>query len=168
MRNFPSKQGRRPPSTSEVLGFVRPNGEPPKKRGVRGVNDEKFLDQLEEFERLVASDRIAEATPMHFVALYADLHARVYQAPPVDLGPKERVFAARLAKDLLEKDFGGSPHALAEFLAWTWTREKGRVKWRAENGREQSRISWRLQFGRSLLADYRVAKATAAKNKEAR
>jgi hypothetical protein len=162
MRHFAPKQPPSPTSTEKVAEWA--GSKKPAKKRSSTVSDSKLIEALDEAERLLEAGTFeAEAKPMHFVAIYADLYTRVYNTPPIDLGPRERLFAARLAKDLLHKDFGGSPSGLADFVSWTWTREKGRVKWRQENGRPPSRISWRVQFGRSLLADYRVAKATVSK-----
>lgn len=130
----------------------------PKKR-TTGIGNKAFLKDLDAVAAMVRDDRWDGATGRHFVALYADLHFRVYGVAPADLGTKERAWAAKLANDLLAKEFDSNPAALAEFLAWTWRREKGREEWRRAQGRSGGRIDYRLQFGTRLLVDYRIEKA---------
>jgi hypothetical protein len=132
-----------------------------KGKGVKGISDERFIALLDEVKSMLAGGTFATATGPHFVALYADLHFRVYGVEAVDLGPKERVYASKLAGDLLEKDFRGSRDDMARFVSWTWTREKSREQWRRDHARSGGRVSWRFQFGRELLTDFRIADARA-------
>lgn len=130
-----------------------------KKRAVRGVGDQQFVRALDDVKAMMKSKAWSEARGMHFVALYADLHFRVYGIEDVSLGPKERVYAAKMAADMLDKDFDGVPPAMMEYVAWTWTREKGREEWRRSNGGKGGLMTWRAQFGRSVLTQYRVQMA---------
>lgn len=134
----------------------------PKKKTVRGVGDARFLEALDAVACMLREGRWVEASGLHFVALYADLYFRVYGIQALDLGAKERVFASKLAEDMLHKDFKGDRQAFARYVSWTWSRERSREEWRRENGKTGGRISWRVQFGRNLLADYRVEEARKA------
>lgn len=127
--------------------------------GVRGISDEAFLAMLDEVNVMLKEGKWQEAEPKHFVALYADLHFRVYGVEACELGPKERVFAAKLAGDMLRDDFAGDRSEFAKFVSWAWTREKSREEWRRTNHKEGGRVSWRLQFSRSLLTDFRIDEA---------
>ncbi len=141
----------------EVSAFV---GKAPKKRvSGAGLSDKRFLKLLDEVEAFLAAGSWKGAEGKHFVALYADLHFRVYGIAPADLAPKERLYASGMAKSLLAKEFGGDRDEMSRFVAWTWTREKERERWRRENGRDGQRIDWRLQFGTRLLVDFRLAEA---------
>ncbi len=115
-----------------------------------------------------AADEIADmhkrgsfhgAEPIHLVAIYLELHIRVYGVEAVDLGPSERPGAIAAAASLVRTYFEGSGERAVEFVRWVWRREQDREKWRRENGRDGKRLSWRLQFSSALVADYRVALA---------
>lgn len=106
---------------------------------------------------MLATNSFEKAQGKHFVAIYADLHFRVYGVAPGDLGARERTFAAKLAGNMLAKYFDGDRSRFACFVAWTWSREREREKWRRENGRDGSRIDWRLQFNPKLLTDFRIS-----------
>ncbi len=137
-------------------------GKAPKKRTSSGIGEAAFVKLLREVENMLASGSFGDATGRHFVALYADLHYRIYGVQAVDLGAKQRLYAAKMAGDLLRKEFGGDAAAMSRFVAWTWTREKERERWRRENGRAGNRIDWRLQFGPRLLVDWRLDEKRAA------
>lgn len=131
-----------------------------KTRSVRGVSDAAFLERLDELKDMLARARFDEASGIHFVALYADLHFRVYKVEAGDLAQKERVYATKLAEGMLARDFGGDRAKMAEFVSWTWSRENGREAWRRETKNAGGRITWRAQFGKSsLLTDYRIDQA---------
>lgn len=153
-------------STADAAAWAGPSRR--KKSKFRGFTDESFANLLDETQKLLAEQRLGELQGRHFVALYAELYFRVYGVVPEDLGQKERGYAAKLASDMVEKDFGGDRRAMANFVSWIWSREKGRERWRLENpGRSGGgRITWRSQFSRSLLADYRIDEARRKKAKE--
>ncbi len=135
-----------------------------KARGV-GMSDSAFLARLDELGSMlkgVDGQTIASARGIHFVALYADLHYRVYGIVPADLARKERVYAASMAERALEKDFGGDRSKMADFISWAWSRESGREAWRRENKKSGGRITWRSQFDRKLLTEYRLEEARKA------
>lgn len=152
------------PTTAAVVAWAAPKA---KKHRSVGIGDAAFLRVLDDLNSKLASGAVASLEPKHFVALYADLHFRVYGVEPIDLGSKERAFAAKLARDMLEKDFAGDAAKMAEFVSWAWSREKEREQWRRDNGRDGGRISWRFQFGRQLLADFKVRKVRADAKKGA-
>ena len=133
-----------------------------KARKSKTVGDAAFMRTLEEVGQMLKEGKWQNARGMHFVALYADLYFRVYGVLPEDLGPKERVFAAKLAGTMLTKQFQDDRDKMAKFIAWTWTREKKNEQWRRENNRDGGIIDWRLQFSAKLVAGYRVACARKA------
>lgn len=143
-------------------GAVRAASLPKRKSSARTVADGRFLQALDDVSKMLREGRWEEAEGLHFAALYADLHFRVYGAAATDLGPKERTYAARLADNMLEKDFAGNRRAFAMFVSWSWSREKGREEWRRTQNKSGGRISWRDQFGRRLLAEFRVEEARKA------
>lgn len=136
----------------------------PKKGGRKSktIGDAAFMKALEQVGEMLKLGQWQSARGMHFVALYADLYYRVYGMLPADLGPKERVFAAKLAGTMLSKQFQDDRDAMAKFLAWTWTKEKETEKWRRENNRDGGIIDWRIQFSAKLVQSYRMACARKA------
>lgn len=126
------------------------------------IGDSAFMKALEQVGEMLKEGKWSEATGRHFVALYADLYFRVYGMLPEDLGPKERVFAAKLAGTMLDKQFQGNRDEMAKFLAWTWTKEKEREQWRRDNQRDGGIIDWRFQFSAKLVQSYRMACARKA------
>ncbi len=136
---------------------------PKTKKRTTGIGDSKFVKVLDEATEMLAKGDWAAAKSLHFVALYADLHFRVYGVEAGDMGSKERVYAAKMAKDMLAKDFGGSPDAMARFVAWTWSRERGIETWAREKGVGRGRVTWRDQFGRKLLTMFRLDEARKAR-----
>lgn len=126
------------------------------------IGDSAFMKTLEQVGEMLKTGKWAEATGRHFVALYADLYFRVYGLLPADLGPKERVFATKLANTMLERQFQGDREEMSKFMAWTWTEEKRREQWRRENNRDGGIIDWRYQFSAKIVQSYRMAQARKA------
>ncbi len=136
---------------------------PPAKKRSAGIGDAAFLRDLDAVVEFLKNGKWAEATGRHFVALYADLHFRVYGIAPGDLGSKERAWAAKMANDLLAQEFGGDKAAMARFISWTWSRELDREKWRRQENRGGGRIDYRMQFGKRMLVDFRIDEARQRK-----
>jgi hypothetical protein len=124
-----------------------------------GVSERSFVAALDEAEAMLNGGRWEEAEPKHFVALYADLHFKVYGVEDVGLGKKERVYATSMARNMLEKDFGGIRGDMADFIAWIWSRERGKEAWARTANVTRGRLTWRAVFARAALTDYRVDKA---------
>lgn len=137
-------------------------GEPKGRKKSKTIGDSVFMKTLEQVGEMLKTGTWKEATGRHFVALYADLYFRVYGMLPGDLGPKERVFATKLANTMLSKQFQDDRDEMAKFLAWTWTKEKETEKWRRENNRDGGIIDWRIQFSAKLVQSYRMACARKA------
>lgn len=97
-----------------------------------------------------------EFTPKNFVALYCLLHGNVYGVIPEEVRDSFSL-AVGAAMRQLKNEFSGDKLRMVEFMRWTWAREKKRNATRSEDN--DFRIGWRLQFGRTLLSDYRVARA---------
>jgi hypothetical protein len=111
---------------------------------------------LDDGHAMLLSGEWDEARPIHFVAAYALLHKKVYAVECSELTPQARLYASGAAARMLRDEFGDERAEMAEFLRWTWKREKEREAWRRAKNRAGGRIGWRLQFGGSLLTDYRL------------
>lgn len=134
-----------------------------KKRPRRdGIAASKMRAEEEKAREAMRTGDWSEATASTFVALVCVLHERVYDVP-LTLAPKERLFAARAAGQMLQREFGGDVGAMASFIRWTWQREKQREEWRRKNARDGGSVGWRLQFGGHVLTDYRLARARGQK-----
>ncbi len=142
---------------SDVARRLQEWSERPSRTRVRAktISNSAFEKAERETDRMMASGEWDDAMPRHFVCLYAMLHERVYGVSADDLTGTTRVYAAGLASKLLASHFGGDPCALAEFIRWSWQREKSREEWRRANGVEGRRMHWRWQFGLSMVTDYR-------------
>jgi hypothetical protein len=106
----------------------------------------------------------SSAEPKHFVALYRRLHARIYEAPALDLErAKDRIAAVGAARRMMDKHFGGKPERLAGYLRWVWRRERA-LEPRRREANSGKRLSWRHVFvWTELVTEYRVASARAKK-----
>lgn len=129
-----------------------------KPRRPRTVPDKLFADARERARAMVEANDWVAARAVDFVALFAAMHERVYGVTLV-ISSKDRFLAACMAAALQREQFDGDPTRLADFVWWTWRREREREAWRRENNRPTTPISWRLQFGLRLINDYRVAMA---------
>lgn len=130
---------------------------PKRKKPPARVEDGKALEAMGVAKECAASGDWSEATPRVFVALYALLFERVYGLPTADLTPKSRVLAEAAAKRLLRVEFDEDPVRMAEYMKWSWGREKEREEWRRANQRDGRPLGWALMFGGALLNDYRLA-----------
>lgn len=104
------------------------------------------------------------ATSQHLVALYAELHARVYgvASSEVEGGGQAAGAAIVAAGRLVSTLFGGNATDAVLFMRWVWQREAQREEWRRQKGAEGGgRIGWKLQFARCLVDDYRLAERRA-------
>lgn len=100
----------------------------------------------QEVDRMRAARDWGKATPVHLVALYMYCHAAVYGVEAGEIAGKTFGFASALAAKLVREKFEGSVANAVQFVRWTWIRERGREKWRCDNGRSGGRLGWRLQF----------------------
>ncbi len=143
-------------AADELAEWARPKT--PKRK--KGIGNAAFVRTLDEATAMLKDGDWASAKPSHFVALYADLHFRVYGVEASELGSKERVYAAGMATKLLAEEFGNDRNEMAKYVAWTWSREKGREKWRRETGNHGGRVTWQLQFGKGkFLTEFRLEEA---------
>jgi hypothetical protein len=148
----PKKSRAKKPKKEKKPKAPKPEGKPK-----ASMTDGKFLKVLDDLAVFVKTGRWDDARPIHFVALYADLHFRVYGVEPFDLDATTRVFAAGLAGSLLARKFSGNKAEFQKFMAWTWTREKEREQYSKESGKTRNtRVGWQLQFGPRFLTDYLV------------
>ena len=117
-----------------------------------------------EVAEMNATNDWSTATGKHFVALYEQLHTRIYGAPPAELEAVGFFGAVSSADKMLRDEFEGDPQRMIDFMRWVWVRERESEKRRAANGTDGRRLTWRLQFaGRHVLTDYRVALARKGK-----
>lgn len=126
----------------------------PKSR-TRGVSNVQWDKAVDETAAMMTSGEWDGAKPLHFVTLFAGLHAKVYGFPP-DMNQDQRRMATFSATAMLRTHFDGNSARIADYLRWVWTREQGREKWRKENGRDGGALRWQLVFSNALLADYRL------------
>src|SRR5208282_5697737 len=132
-----------------------------KKPRSKTISDSVFAKVRLGVERMIKSGDWSSATPRDFVALYAMLHNRVYGVEPEELTSSARLYAASLARKLLDRSFGGDPWEFADFIRWVWIREESREKWRQQNSVSGGRIHWRLQFNGALVTDWRIERMRA-------
>jgi hypothetical protein len=79
------------------------------------------------------------------LGLFAWLHEQVYGVDPTQELRTVWVYGIQAVGKLIREEFN-SITEVVEFVRWTWTRERGREKWRRDNGRPGGRVSWRTQF----------------------
>lgn len=140
--------------------------EPPPKK--RKLGDSSAAVQRYYDEALALNQRAGDTRdPMlvwsgakveHMVGLYAAMHERVYGALPIELN-HDWLAATSAARKMLREEFGESPALMAEYLRWSFAREKKREGRRqfAEKSGSGWRVGWRYAFvQRSMLTDYRV------------
>ena len=134
----------------------------PRKPRAKTITPSKMSVAAREASAMMGTGDWSEAQGRHLVALFCLLHEKVYG---VDSGmtSAECFFASGMAKQLMDRDFGGDPGALVAFVKWTWEREVSREKWRRENQKDGGSIGYRLQFGGRLVTDYKLAMARRAK-----
>lgn len=147
------------PAAAALAAWAAPPAKAKKPSRPPGISDAKLVKLFAELTSMMEDKRLDKADGAHFVALYADLHCRVYGIPPLDLDSKTRAIAASSARRMLQRDFDGDGRKMADFVSWVWTREKERETWRRENGKSGSRIEWRWMFGPKMLTDYRLEMA---------
>lgn len=157
---------RRPLTAEEraklSLALFDPKCDAPKPPRVRRLENAAMDRAMEDVVRFTAEQDWSQAKGRHWVALFAKFHREVYGVEPADLTPKARMDAAVMAAALVRRHFK-EPDEMAEFVWWCWQRERGREKWRRENGRAGGSITWRLQFNGALVTDFRIDRARKAK-----
>jgi hypothetical protein len=162
---------RRPIPSAELHGgapdFVAWIGKEEPKRGPKKRTPRSAAPHLQraiaEVTEMQESGEWEELETRHLVALYAQLHERVYGAAPVEL-VADWAPALSAARKLQRDEFGDEPSRMLEWMRWVWKREREGEKWAASEKRERRRISWRLMFmNRQLVTDYRVAAARQQK-----
>lgn len=129
-----------------------------KPKQVSNASMERAAREVGEF---LKTGEWSSAKPLHFVALYAWLHRKVYGVDTTELTPTTRLHACAMVALMLRKEFDGEQGKLADFMRWVWVRETEREKWRRENNRDGGSIGWRLQFatGNRLVVEYRLSLA---------
>jgi hypothetical protein len=118
--------------------------------------DERFKKTIDEVVVRMGSGDWTDTRPMHFVAMFALLHHRVYGVEAHELTTAERVRASTLAGHMLREHFGDDAGAMAAYVRWAWQREKQRETWRRTNARTGGRLMARFVFGGALLTDYHL------------
>lgn len=145
-----------------LKGFLGKRADKPKPRKKSTIPDSAWQKALNEAREMRESGDWSAAHARHFVALYTQLHVRVYGVPAFELdgspsASKARLHATGAALRVLEREFNGDTAMMAEFMRWVWNREIGREKWRREQAHSGGRISWNFQFdGGKLVTDWRL------------
>lgn len=136
--------------------IARENSREKKKKAPASVSAARARQLDEEADEMRRGRDWSEAGPGHLVSLWAWCHRAVYGVE-ASTSPRERASAHALAKKLISDRFSGDARAAVAFVRWCWEREKGREKWRREQGKSGSVLGWRAQFGaRYLFVDYDV------------
>lgn len=113
---------------------------------------------LDDAKRRAASGDWDGAHGSTFVGLYALCHQMIYSVVPEELfAIAEYRTAAKMAAKMLHENFGDDPFRLAEFIRWSWEREKRKHNWALANGADRKRLGVRWQFSLGILTDYRIA-----------
>ena len=141
-------------SAAQLSAFIGSRRTGVKKRTPPSISD-KVWDALKEEARAFAQSGTWEgASPRHFVALYDQMHEKVYGVACAELDKSARFFVSCKAKTMLDQQFTGDAGAMAAFFRWTWQREE----WKEKNGKNDG--GWRVtpwqQFNGKILTDYRV------------
>jgi len=133
-------------------------GEPTKRSG--GTPKRQRHAMIEDVRRRWKEGDWDGMKPGRLVAVYYVCHEMVYDVAPTEVDTAGNWKRAMMGAGKLVKELGSVDAAL-EFIRWVWLRERGREKWRRDNGNQGSRIGWRLQLvnPQALLTDWRVEKA---------
>jgi hypothetical protein len=145
-----------PPSLADFANTTRSGKPRGPKRPSQGIANGTWERALADAAERLASGQWAGAKPATWVAAYALLHGKVYGVVPAELTPKPRMHAAGAAGRMLLREFDGDAAEMAEFVRWTWMRERAREAKRQGHGGCSYRLSWQLQFGGAVLTDYRL------------
>lgn len=140
---------------ANVNDFIRPKN---KRQKSQTVGKSAVKKHMIIAEQAMASGDWSEATATTFVAVYETQHEEVYGVPPSMTG-RERKLAVFAAARLLSREFRDDLGEMANFLRWTWLREREREAYRRTNKIEGQVIGWRLQFSPKLFVDYSIQKA---------
>lgn len=136
---------------------------PPKKRKANGDHSAAVQKNYERALALISEVKqgeqraVMQIGPEVLVGLYAALHERVYEVLPLELS-QDWLAAVSAARKMLRDEFGDDPIAMAEYLRWSFAREKKRERVnrasKALNGTGW-RVGWRYAFAkRAMLTDY--------------
>jgi len=160
------------PPTEEPNDFIPSAKDKPKRDAARKKRKKKITRRTFEKYSHEARDRLAAwrddpkawegAKPEHLIGLFVIFHLHVYGVEPSDLLEDDTFLGARSSvAALLRQEFLGDANLLAEFIRWTWEREKETEKWYRERGEVRSfHMGWRVQFqSRAHLTKWRVALA---------
>lgn len=122
----------------------------------KGIAKAAMKKAAEHVQQRMLHNFWSDTPPAEFVALYAQMHNRVYGVYPLELDSINCGLAAKAARKMLVDDFDNDPFAMVQFIMWTWAREDQREKQRRTRGEDSNfRIGWRLAFGASFLTDWR-------------
>jgi hypothetical protein len=143
--------------TIEFGDFVaEPRTGSPANRKPKPLARRDFVQLLHVTNDMKERQAWAEFKPRNLVALYCLLHGHVYGVTPEEVRD-HFAQATRTAKAMLEHEFDGDAGRMIEFMRWVWSREMNKLKTRDVSS--DFRIGWRLQFARTMMSDYRVARA---------
>jgi len=143
---------------SIVESFIGPEKKR-KPRASPSVGAKAWIVAVSEVNVMMVSGEWENASAVHFVALYAILHQRVYGVDVAELNvARERTIAKFAAYRMLTNEFSGNVDSMVTFIKWCWLREQKSVTWRRNNPERDNgfRIGWKYQFNGKLLSDWRM------------
>lgn len=143
-------------AAAQLEAMVVPLKKKPRKRN--GPQLGRVKRDMEKIISVVNDPKLrSKMKASEFVALYAWLHAQVYNVDPSnELEGKSGLGARAAAKFVLKTEFADNVDDMVMFLRWTWWREREREEWRKVNNRHGGRITWRYQFSGGLVNEYRL------------
>lgn len=146
-----------------VDSFIGPP-KPKKKRTSGSIGPKVWNVAQSEVIDMMTEGDWEKAGPLHFVALYAVLHKRIYGIEPAELNvSKERQYAMYAAGRMYSNEFNTDASAMVQFMKWCWVKEQSSLKWRRANPERDNgfRIGWKYQFNGKLLSDWRMQMVAA-------
>lgn len=114
---------------------------------------------LDDAKRRAASGEWEGCKGSSFVGLYAMCHRMIYGVIPDELYAIGNFrIACKSAAKMLHDSFDDDVSTMAEFVRWSWMREKRKHDWALAKGFDRNRLSWKWQFSLGLLTDFRIAR----------
>jgi hypothetical protein len=129
---------------------------PPRKKRKYSLTKENVARWRVEVKQMLGKEH-CKWEPYHLVALYLELHLWCYGVEDV-LDSKDRIRAVSFARSMVEREHNGDMESAINFIRWAWSSEKGKEKWRRDNGISNGRLHWYKLFKQpSLHVEYRIS-----------
>jgi len=129
----------------------------PKRQRSASANytEAKMLAAASKLDDVIARQAWDEARPVEFLVLFMRMYLLIYGTPLV-ASATDRRNATLMIAGCIRNYFGGDKVKFADFMRWTWRREKRTEKWRRENNQPGRVIGIRLQCSSAFVSDWRV------------